>query len=168
VTVNCPNCESLLPADARYCSACGAQVPTAGSVAAGAMSTGGGAYIAGAVQTGGGAFIGRDSAIYGGYNVSEGVSGAELTKLFEAVYGRIAAHAADPDADVDMLRDTAGKIEQEAARGEQADSSKIRRWLATLGKVAPDVLEVVVNVLTNPGAAVASGVRLVADAFRSG
>ena len=104
--------------------------------------------------------------IHGDSYRSQGDSTSELSQLFEAVYGRIQAHASDPDVDVDMLKDTAGKIEREAAQGEQADTSKIRRWLATLARLAPDVLMVVVNALTNPGAAVASGVIAVADAFR--
>ena len=57
------------------------------------------------------------------------------------------------------------QIEDEAAKGAAADESKVRKWLHTLAGLAPDVLEVVVNALTNPGAAVASGVKLVADAF---
>lgn len=123
--------------------------------------------MAGAVKTGGGDFIGRDSVVHGDSYRTQGVPASELGRLFETVYARIDAHASDPDVDVDMLRDTAGKIEQEVARGEQADTSKIRRWLATLAKLAPDVLEVVVDALISPVAVVASGVRLVADVYRS-
>jgi hypothetical protein len=75
------------------------------------------------------------------------------------------AAAADPDADTDLLQGTVQKIEDEAAKGAAADEGKVRKWLHTLAGLAPDVLEVAVNALTNPGAAVASGVKLAAHAF---
>ncbi len=66
-----------------------------------------------------------------------------------------------------MLKETAQKVEQEAAKGEKADPDIVKRGLNTLAKLAPDVLQVAVNALTNPGAAVASGVRLAARAFQA-
>ena len=96
---------------------------------------------------------------------SDGDDLATLAGLFQAVYRQVQTHAqADPDADADLLQGTVKQIEDEAAKGATASPDKIRKWLHTLGRLAPDVLEVVVNALTNPGAAVASGIRLVARA----
>jgi hypothetical protein len=127
---------------------------------------GSGATVHGNVTVTQGDFVGRDQMIRGDSNRSYGVGAAELSTLFQAVYRQIDAHAADPEADVDTMRDTTKKIEQEAAKGEEADQGNLRRWLTTLGKIAPDVLELVVNALINPGAAVSSAVRQVISAFQ--
>jgi hypothetical protein len=153
--MQCSKCGAVLPIEAKYCPTCGTPVPAQ----AGGITTGGGAYIGGNV-TAGRDFVGRDRI--------EGLGGDDFAKLFQTVYGRIDAHVkADPNTDAEALRDTAKKIEQEASKGEQADPDQVRRWLGTLQKLAPDVLEVAVNALTNPAAAIASGVKLVAHAFQS-
>ena len=112
-------------------------------------------------------------AIHGNYarNSQLGLQGAELanlSELFRGVYGQVDAHAAaHPEAEPDLLKETAKKVEDEAAKGENADPGRIERALTTLAKLAPDVLEIAVNALTNPGAAVASGVRLVAERVKA-
>jgi hypothetical protein len=127
------------------------------------VNTGGGAFVGGNVQAARD-FIGRDQTI-----TQSGVQGQDLASLFQVVYGRIDSYAAaNPDTDADVLQASAKKIEQEAAKGEQADPGVVKRSLTTLSKLAPDIAEVVVNALTNPGAAVASGIRLVAKAFGAG
>ncbi len=175
--MSCSNCHTELPSGFAYCPHCGARQaggaePSGRSVMpGGGVSTGGGAYITGGTQAQGGTFVGRDQHVEGGYQQisQQGLQGADLarlTDLFQAVYQQVQAHAAaDPDADADLLQGTVQKIEDEAAKGPAADESKVRKWLHTLAGLAPDVLEVVVNALTNPGAAVASGVKLAADAF---
>ncbi len=175
--MNCSNCNAELPSGSDNCPRCGAR-PAGGADAGGrsylqggGVSTGGGAFITGGTQAQGGTFVGRDQHVEGGYHQTsqQGLQGADLarlTDLFQAVYQQVQAHAAaDPDADADLLQGTVQKIEGEAAKGAAADESKVRKWLHTLAGLAPDVLEVVVNALTNPGAAVASGVKLVADTF---
>jgi len=166
--MNCGNCNNELAETAKFCSNCGAPVPSR----AGGINTGGGAYVAGSA-TAGGDFIGRDQEIHGNYlrTTRSGLQGqdlARLTELFRDVYGQVDAHAAkDPDVDPELLKSTARQVEQEAAKGEDADPSKVKRALTTLAKLAPDVLEVAVNALTNPGAAVASAVRIVAEQVRA-
>jgi hypothetical protein len=176
--MNCANCGAELSLGFDYCPQCGSrqerETDTGGGshASGGAINTGGGVYIAGGSQIEGGTFVAHDQHVAHDFNQTSqhGLQGADLarlTDLFQAVYQQVQVHtAADPDADADLLQGTVKKIEDEAAKGDAADEGSIRKWLHTLAGLAPDVLEVVVNALTNPGAAVASGVKLVAHAFR--
>ncbi len=162
--MRCPACGAAAPDRARFCPNCG----TAMQAQPGGISTGGGAYVGGSVQTGGD-FVGRDQQIAGGYTrvTRQGLTGEELGVLFRDVYRQIDLHPRDPEVDTEQLKQTAKQVEQEAAKGSEADPDKVKKWLHTLGKLAPDVLEVVVNALTNPAAGVASAVRLVAEQIRA-
>jgi hypothetical protein len=113
----------------------------------------------------GGDVIGGNQRIEGGYTrtTQQGLQAGDIAKLFESVYSRIEAQPSDRRP---QLTDTAKKIEQEAAKGEEANPEQVRTWLGMLGELAPDVLEVAVNALINPGAAVASAVRAVAKGFK--
>ena len=42
------------------------------------------------------------------------------------------------------------KIEAEAAKGERADASKLERWLKTLARMAPDIVDVMAASLAGP------------------
>jgi hypothetical protein len=99
-------------------------------------------------------------------HVNQGVSGDQLAALFAAVYRQIEARPDDGLADRDELRDTAQRVEKEVAKGEQANPEKVNRWLQALKEVAPDVVEVVVNALLNPGAGAASAVKAVLSRFQ--
>lgn len=166
--MRCGNCNNEVTDTAKFCSGCGAPVQSQ----AGGINTGGGAYVAGSA-TAGGDIIGRDQVVHGDYmrTTQSGLQGQDLarfTELFSDVYKRVDTRAAeDPDVDPDLLKSTARQVEQEAAKGEGADPSKVKKALTTLAKLAPDVLEVAVNALTNPGAAVASAVRIVAEQVRA-
>lgn len=103
--------------------------------------------------------IGRHSQV----TVTHGLQGEELARLFAAAYQRIEARTEDPDVDKTEIKETVQKIEQEVAQGDQANPNKIDRWLKTLEKIAPDILEVIVTALLNPGAGVATAVRKVAE-----
>jgi hypothetical protein len=166
--MNCSSCGNQIPPGGAFCSACGAPVAGAGGV----VNTGDGGVLSGTATAQGDIIVGSQE-IRGGYvRTNTGLSAADaaqLARLFQPVYRQVQAHAAsDPDSDADLLQSTAQHIEQEAAKGEAADAGKVRKWLNTLAKLAPDVLEVTVNALTNPGAAVASAVRLVAHTIRAG
>ena len=66
---------------------------------------------------------------------------------------------------VELAR-TVTQVEQEAARGEEADLGRLAHLLKTLKAVAPDVLEVTAVALLNPVAGVATAVRKIAAAIR--
>ena len=73
---------------------------------------------------------------------------AELTKAFETVYGAV-RQVEDP-----VIREDAQKIvqdiEKEVQKGEEADPSRVERWLKFLAETAPDVWDVAVDTLSNP------------------
>jgi hypothetical protein len=153
------------------------------------INTGGGSYIGGDVNASGD-FVGRDKTVHGdevrgdkisgdkttmgnvsnatvaagsGSQVTQGVSGAELAALFDSIYKLIDARPDNPDVDKEELQETVKKIQTETSKGEEANPSKVGRWLKVLADVAPDILEVTVSSLINPVAGVASAIRSVAE-----
>lgn len=128
--------------------------------------TGGGAYIGGSVTVSDGDFVGRDQVIHG--DRVRGVGGEELARLFKDIYRQIEERAPDPDVDKEELAETVQKIESEAAKGEEANPSKVERWLKFLGGMAPDILEVAAAALANPVAGVATAIRKIAEKAQAG
>jgi len=155
------------------------------------IDTGGGAYVRGSVHINGGDFVGRNKVVHGDEvhgdkvggdkittgdisgtgiaigrgaqsTVTQGLGGDELARLFATIYRQIETRPEDPDVDKEELHETVKKVQQETAKGEQANAKKVRRWLKTLGMMAPDILEVTVACLTNPVAGVADVIRKVA------
>jgi zinc-ribbon domain len=160
--VNCPQCNTPIPAGAKFCPQCGTAAPPP---ATGGINTGGGGYVGGSLNVGG-SYAGRDLTVQGNYE--QGIPAAELASLFAVVYRQIDAHKSDADADAEVLAEATGKVQQEVAKGEQADTGNVKRWIATIKKLAPDVAEILVNALINPGAAVGSVVRHALAGFGGG
>ncbi len=81
-------------------------------------------------------------------NVNIGSSMAELTQAFETIHGAV-RQVADP-----VIREDAEKIvqdiEKEVQKGEEANHSRVERWLKFLAETAPDVWDVAVDTLSNP------------------
>jgi hypothetical protein len=122
------------------------------------VNTGGGAYVEGGVEVSGGDFVGRDKTVTYNY----GTSSADLVQLFEAIYQQIEERPKDPDVDKAEIVAEVKRIEEEAAKGEEANPKKVARWLGTLAQMAPDIFEVVVACLTNPAAGVATVISKIA------
>jgi hypothetical protein len=151
--MHCTQCGAARAHEARYCSNCGATVATtAGGVTTRDVSGAGIAIGAGASAS----------------VVQQGLRGEELRGLFEAVLAHIDHRSIDHEVDKDELACTVTRIQQEAAKGEQADLGKLAHWLKTLKAVAPDVLEVTAEVLLNPAVGVVLAVRKLASAIRGG
>jgi hypothetical protein len=74
----------------------------------------------------------------------------EMEKLFKRAHKRIQVRPEDPKVDQAKLENQVKKIEAEAAKGEAADPSKLERWLKTLAKMAPDIVEVMTASLAGP------------------
>jgi hypothetical protein len=158
----------------------------------GQVNTGGGAYIGGA-NTGGGDFVGRDKTVHGDEvrgdkvggdkigvgdisgsqgiaigrgaraQVATGMAGNEIAELFDAIYQRIDARPEDPDVDKEEIKKTVQDVQQEAAKGEQANPNKVMRWVRSLSEMAPDIFEIVVAGLASPVAGVGVAVRKIAE-----
>jgi len=77
-------------------------------------------------------------------------SSPEMQKLFKRAHKRIQVRPEDPKVDQAKLENQVKKIEAEAAKGEAADPSKLERWLKTLAKMAPDIVEVMAASLAGP------------------
>jgi hypothetical protein len=96
--------------------------------------------------------IGRD----GQATVTQGLGGDEIARLFEAIYQRIEARPEDPDVDKEELTETVQKVQEETAKGEEANPKKVERWLSNLAEMAPDILDVTVACLTSPAVGIAT------------
>jgi hypothetical protein len=98
-------------------------------------------------------------------SVQQGLSGSEVASLFAAVYRRVDEL---PEAvDKDAVAETVHAVEQEAAKGEDADPDKVEGWLRRLAGLAPDVLEVTLATIANPVAGVTLAVRKAAERVRA-
>lgn len=174
-----PAIEELLSADAALARRLedlleeyrrATQQPTAQRI-----DTGGGAYIGGGVTVSGGRFAGRDQVNVEGdaaiardqasatVSRPQGLGGQDLAALFDRIYERIESRPPDPDVDKEEMAETVRKIQQEAAKGEEANPRKVERWLRTLGMMAGDIVDVTAACLLSPAAGVAAVIRKVAQ-----
>jgi len=74
----------------------------------------------------------------------------EMEKLFKRIHEDIEVRPEDQRVDKAKLENQVKKIETEAAKGETADKVKLERWLKTLAKMAPDIVEVMAASLAGP------------------
>jgi hypothetical protein len=85
-----------------------------------------------------------------------------LAELFQTVYQHIDALPKKPQAK-EELKETAHKVQREAAKGKEADEEMIEGWLQSIAVMAPDILEVTANTLLNPVAGVATAIQKIAE-----
>lgn len=74
----------------------------------------------------------------------------EMTGLFKRVHRKVKTRRADPKVNQAKLQTQVKKIETEAAKGSAADPGKLERWIRTLAKMAPDIVEVMAASLAGP------------------
>ncbi len=86
------------------------------------------------------------------------VSGNTFAPVREAIERR----PEDPKVDKEELTATVDRIEKEAAKGAEADESKLDRWIGFVADMAPDVWDVLIATLTNPIAGLGMVARKVA------
>jgi len=145
------------------------------------INTDGGAYIGGNVNTSGGDFVGRDKNVAAGERgvaIGGNVSGSTIITgdrnvvgstdtlqqeyiqhIFEAIESR-------PDTDpVDKedLKAAVQEIRKEDSKGETADETFIARRLRNIQRMAPDILDVVIEMIKNPVAGFGFVVRNVVE-----
>lgn len=122
------------------------------------IDTGGGAYVGGNVNVGGGTFVGRDN-----YS-STGLSGEDIAKLFAAIYQRIDAKPDLRSRDKEDLKADVKDVESETAKvaqGQKLDESFLERRLRSIARMAPDILDVMLNTFANPALGAATVIRKV-------
>ena len=76
----------------------------------------------------------------------------EMEKLFKRLHKKIKTRREDPKVDKSKLESQVKEIEAEAAKGPAADPGKLERWIRTLAKMAPDIVEVMAASLAGPAA----------------
>ena len=99
--------------------------------------------------------------------ITMGGTAAERPNPFAEVYRRIAARPDDPNVDSDELTTLVRQIEAEASKGATANTTKLERWLNTLGALAPNVLAETTAALVHPALGTAHTVRTLAERFQT-
>jgi hypothetical protein len=126
---------------------------------------GGGVNISGKNVNVGGNVAGRDQHITTTNTTHNGINANDLAKLleqFQQINKRIEAQPADPNVDKDEVKETVAKIQEEVKKGEEANPTKVERWLMNLGAMSDDIFQVTAATLANPVLGVAKAVQLIA------
>lgn len=95
--------------------------------------------------------------------IHQAASASELASLFEVIYQKVDARPNDPKVSKKEIKDVVQDIQDEAAKGEDANANRVKRWLEDLKEIAPDILQVTAAALLNPIAGVAKAIELVAQ-----
>jgi hypothetical protein len=125
------------------------------------VNTGGGAYIEGGVDTGGGDFVGRDQ-----YKTT-GLSAADVAQLFEVFRAAVEARPNTSLADKADLKAELKEVEKEVAKGDKASETFLSHRLRNIGRMAPDILDVVLTTLAKPVIGLGLVVRKVAKKMKA-
>jgi hypothetical protein len=84
-----------------------------------------------------------------------------LDDEFKKIKALIEKRPDDAAVDKVELKDLLARIEAEVKKGEQANPSKLERWLKFLAGMSDDIFQVTAAVLTNPVAGVAKTIQLI-------
>ena len=96
----------------------------------------------------------------------KGPDAKELTILFEKLYQHIESRPPDPNVEKEEILETVQKIEAEASKGEEANQTKLGRWMENLSEMAPDIIDVVLASLGGPVSGVTAVLKKIADHAR--
>lgn len=118
-----------------------------------------GVGIGGNVNTGGGDITGRDHIEIR----SSGPTPDQLAAAFAPIYTRIERLEHLPKEDREDLQATTKEIQDEVAKGEKADETVLQRRLRSIGRMAPDILEVIISTIANPVLGLGVAARKIAD-----
>ena len=125
--------------------------------------------------------VGNVSHVSGEVNVAggnisihktNGLSAAQLGKLFSQLYTTIDARPATPPADKADLKaevqEVQSAVTQAVAKKEKIDENFLARRFRNIARIAPDVLDVVVATLGNPLAGLGVAVKKIAEKAKEG
>ena len=121
------------------------------------IDTGGGAFITGSVTVSDGDFVWRDKIM------RAGLSANEVADHFQALYAAVEGRPNTPPDDKAGLKAELEELQTEVVKGEEADEGFLARRLRNIGRMAPDILDVVKATLANPAAGFAAVARKVAE-----
>lgn len=97
---------------------------------------------------------------------SSGINEEQLSLVFEKIHQAIQSRPDDPNIDKEELSETVQKIEQEIKKGDQANDSKLKRWMESLNKMAPDIVDVILASLGGPVSGLTAVLKKVAEHAR--
>jgi len=103
-----------------------------------------GAYVGGSVNTGGGAFIGRDRVGAGSLE-PEAIAG-----IFAPLYAAIEQHPTAGATEKGDLIAELRELQYEVGKGDQAELDLVKRRLRSVGRLAPDILALLIATLADP------------------
>ena len=130
---------------------------------------GGGVNVSGKNVSVGGDIVGRDK-ITTTTTTTTGIDAAalvELLKAFKDINRQIDTRKEDPTVDKEELKETVKKVEEEVKKGEEANPTKVERWLKFLGDMAPDILQVTAATLANPVMGLSLAIQKIAEKAQS-
>ncbi len=140
------------------------------------IDTGGGAYIGEGINTEGGDFTGRDKST--SINIGGNVSGSNIVvgnhnkvttntqNVFTPVYQAIQQSKLPVQDKIDIQAEVK-EIEAEIVKADHADESFITRHLRNVGRMAPDILEVILATFGNPAAGLGLIAKKIADKMKA-
>ena len=133
----------------------------------------GGDYIGGdkiTIESGGIAISGNNvnSPIITGNNNIIGSTINQQAQFIQQIYTAIENRPDTDPLDKDDLKANVDEIKAEDAKGDQADETFIARRLRNIQRMAPDILEVVVAIITNPVAGFGVITKKVAEKMKAG
>lgn len=99
-------------------------------------------------------------------NQSSGVDAGEIAALFEKLYRQVETRPDDPNVDKSEIVETLQKLEEESAKGDEANEAKLGRWAENLGRMAPDILDVALASLGGPVSGFTAVFKKIADHAR--
>jgi hypothetical protein len=94
---------------------------------------------------------------------SGGINQEQLSLVFEKMYQAIQSRPDDPNIDKEEISGTVQRIEQEVKKGDQANESKLNRWMESLNKMAPDIVDVILASLGGPVSGLTAVLKKVAE-----
>jgi cell division septum initiation protein DivIVA len=101
------------------------------------------------------------------HDTTTGLSAAEIKQLFDDLYARIETRLETSAADKEDLKAEVKEIQttvtEAAQKNEKVDEGFLSRRFRNIGRMAPDVLDVVVATLGNPLAGLGVAVKKIAE-----
>lgn len=97
---------------------------------------------------------------------SSAVNDQELSALFNQLYKAIQSRPPDPNIEKEEISETVQRIEQEVKKGDQANDSKLKRWMDSLNTMAPDIVDVILASLGGPVSGLTAVLKKVAEHSR--
>lgn len=110
------------------------------------------------------------NAIGDGAKVSAGIIAGgdvkqddQLAKLFESLMTAVIARPADPKVDKEEIAEAVQLLREETLNAPSPDETAIKRRLRSIGRMAPDILDVIIETFKNPVAGVAMVIHKIAQ-----